>query len=138
MVFFSAFSIVWLRYGTCIRSRLQVTEWETPTLLGPLERANPKHRAVLYCSLEYRTMGKVQTPINTNWHSPPSEPFTINVLKVHLIPEINFPTTFTSRMYPSVYFTSIVNVIQIAFKQLRGSDAGILEVTSLGTNARLR
>jgi hypothetical protein len=30
--------------------------WETPTLLGPLEKANPNHSGFL----EYRTMGKVQ------------------------------------------------------------------------------
>jgi hypothetical protein len=44
---------------------------ETPTLLGPLERADLNHSLVL----EFRAMGKVQTPSNTGCYAPTSESF---------------------------------------------------------------
>jgi hypothetical protein len=48
----------------------QVREWETPTLLGPLERANPSH-------LEHQLVDKVQKTINRDCHTPSSESFRL-------------------------------------------------------------
>jgi hypothetical protein len=54
------------RFGNGICFRLQVKGEKTPTQLGPLERANlqfPKRR--VFCSLEYRTLEKVQKLSNS-------------------------------------------------------------------------
>jgi hypothetical protein len=77
------------RFGNRICFRPQVRGWETPTLLGPLERANLNHSPHLrketdpvsetLCSLEYRTVDKVQKPSNPECHTPSSEPFRICV-----------------------------------------------------------
>jgi hypothetical protein len=85
--------------GICFRPQVKVGQ-KTPTQLGPLERANLNHwwlraqmsRCLLphlhlrtdtdpvsetSCSLEYRTMEKVQKPSNSVRYTPSSEPFRI-------------------------------------------------------------
>jgi hypothetical protein len=44
--------------------------WETPTLLGPLERANLNHNLLYF--LEYQTMDKVQKPCKPGCYTPSS------------------------------------------------------------------
>jgi hypothetical protein len=62
--------------------------WETPTLFGPLERANLNHltrsqkqmcfqNIVFFLVLEYWTMDNVQKLSNPECYTPSSEPFRI-------------------------------------------------------------
>jgi hypothetical protein len=49
-------------FGNWIRFHLQMEGWETPTLLGPLEKENLKHWTLW--SLEYQTIGEDQVLSN--------------------------------------------------------------------------
>jgi hypothetical protein len=60
--------------------------WETPTLLGTLQRANLK-RLVRLLILEYQTMDKEQNPRNHERYTTPSEPFRIYQFSVNLTHE---------------------------------------------------
>jgi hypothetical protein len=74
---------------------------ETPTQLGPLERASLNRCSVF---LEYRTMGKVQKPNSPECHIPSSEPFKVNLEVVHRCHKNSPLDTVLNHINPAIFF----------------------------------
>jgi hypothetical protein len=94
------------RFGKLICFRPQVMDWATPTLWGPVSEA-----LCSYCSLEYRTIAKVQKPINPDFHAPPSEPIGIS---------------FNLSCYFSVWGTNLAIICNNRWNYTRFSDFKII------------